>query len=87
MTSPRPACDGVATEQFYGRDGESGQALYTRLREVARRYCAGCPIYRACRAQGYRNNEQGMWGGVFHARYGDARYRHVDLLTTTTGGR
>lgn len=54
------ACRGVSTRLFFPADprSKSGKACY----EVARRFCARCPVSAECAAAGARERA-GMWGG------------------------
>lgn len=56
--------------------GDSG---VRRARQLARRWCARCPVLEECGAEADAGREVGLWGGVF--RYGGAgRYQWTKVL-------
>jgi hypothetical protein len=55
------ACLGADPELFW-TDRANDDAV-DAMRDIARHYCAGCPVLHACAADADRSRHQGLWGG------------------------
>lgn len=74
LGDPRRACRNVDPNVLFS--GENDRRAVERLRPVALRLCAVCPVLEACRAVGEEGREWGLWGGVLWAGKAEGR----DLL-------
>lgn len=64
---PGVACEGADGALFFMRDQEGTRVAAARMRPVARTYCAGCPVRKACKAiGGLPRFRYGLWGGVLY---------------------
>lgn len=60
----RAACRGVGAEAFFPPGGRGDKRrLALSYRDVAGRYCAGCPVVSECLAAG-EHEDHGLWGGA-----------------------
>lgn len=75
-----PACRG-APEAFVVDDRIS-ESLVDVMTDLARRYCARCPVIAECGAFADRTGEVGLWAGAlrYHTSTGKDRYRWRPLL-------
>ena len=65
------ACRGAGPEVFYPPEGTAVST--TRAYEVAKKWCAGCPVRAQCREAG-QSEAFGLWGGTTPSqRKGDRR--------------
>jgi transcription factor WhiB len=71
----RPACTGVMDT-----DGFVHTKLTERSWDVARRYCASCPIFDECDAYATARKEQGVWAGKLRRREGWGALQVQNLL-------
>ena len=78
------AClDAADPDEFFpttsGGPGGPGTSGVRRARQLARRWCARCPVLTECAREADEGKEVGLWGGVF--RYGGSgRYQWTKVL-------
>jgi hypothetical protein len=77
------ACAGVDINRFF-LPASPGRAAMDDLTEVARRYCAPCPVRQECRAYADQHCLLGLYGGLYRRNVG-VRYQATPLIPDTAG--
>ena len=80
------------THLFFAPAGERPEAR-ARREDLARKYCAVCPVQVPCRDEARRNHEAGLWGGENEEERAEAGYapraitRRAVQVAVSTGQR
>lgn len=85
-TAFTPPCRN-SPDAFFRKDGERERDAQTRVRDLASRYCAHCPITDTCRAKGAALKAEGLWGGDWRYRDSTGRLHVLPMMNhEATGG-
>ncbi|MCF7550998.1 WhiB family transcriptional regulator [Pseudonocardia sp. WMMC193] len=84
------ACrDAPDPDEFFPKTSKgpgSGESGVSRVRRLARKWCARCPVLDECAAEADEDKLIGLWGGVY--RYGGAgRYQWTKVLAVAPDPR
>ena len=80
------------THLFFAPAGERPEAR-ARREDLARKYCAVCPVQAPCREEARINHEAGLWGGENEEERAEAGFapraitRRSVQVAVTAGGR
>lgn len=80
------------THLFFAPAGERPEAR-ARREDLARKYCAVCPVQAPCREEARLNHEAGLWGGENEEQRAEAGFapraitRRSVQVAVTAGGR
>ena len=80
------------THLFFAPAGERPEAR-ARREDLARKYCAVCPVQSPCREEARRNHEAGLWGGENEEERAEAGFapraitRRSVQVAVSAGGR